>query len=268
MTTVTFRFGQNWQDFSRHLSDARIEVARSALVQLAGNLEGHRFLDIGCGSGLSSLAAYRQGATVVSFDADPDSVACTRDVRQRYGGNSKNWCVLSGSVLDRDFIRGLAQFDVVYAWGVLHHTGDMWRAIENAATAVAENGTLVLALYRKTSLCPLWKIEKRLYSAGGPLVQIPLRTAFKVAFIAGLLATGRNPAAYIRSYKSQRGMSWHHDVHDWLGGTPYESAEPNEVVAFLRALNFDLITMRGHAGSTVGLFGSHCVEYVFRHVGT
>ena len=108
-TRERFKFGRNWQKFLDSLDDSRIAASEEALREMleVSNLEGMTFVDAGSGSGLSSLAAMRLGATrVYSFDFDPDSVACTRELRRRYYPNSTNWVVEEGSVLDEDFLKG------------------------------------------------------------------------------------------------------------------------------------------------------------------
>ncbi len=81
-----FGFGANWARFLRHLDEPRIVAAERSLQQMLGlpSLAGLRFLDAGSGSGLFSLAARRLGAEVHSFDYDPQSVACTRELRRRH----------------------------------------------------------------------------------------------------------------------------------------------------------------------------------------
>ena len=136
-----FEFGKNWASFLRLLNDERIVQAERSLCEMleVSDLKRRSFLDIGSGSGLFSLAARRLGASVYSFDYDSNSVACTRELKQRYFPNDGNWTIQQASVLDEDYVRSLGKFDVVYSWGVLHHTGDMWTALRNAASAV-ENG--------------------------------------------------------------------------------------------------------------------------------
>ena len=107
----------------------------------SSDLLGKTFLDIGSGSGLFSLAARKMGAKVYSFDYDPISVACTVELRSKYFPDESEWIVKEGSVLDRCFLKGLDFFDVVYAYGSLHHTGDMWTALANAASLAKSGGT-------------------------------------------------------------------------------------------------------------------------------
>ncbi len=77
-----FEFGANWNRFLAVLNDERIAQAEESLKRMleVDNLQGKSFLDIGSGSGLFSLAARRLGARVYSFDYDPKSVACTREL--------------------------------------------------------------------------------------------------------------------------------------------------------------------------------------------
>src|SRR5438105_4018862 len=135
-----FTFGENWAAFLAVLDESRIAAAENSLREMleTSDLKNKTFLDIGSGSGLFSLAARRLGATVRSFDYDPASVACTRELKTRYFLKDEDWTVGTGSVLDADYIKALPKFDVVYSWGVLHHTGQMWLALEHAGTLVKE----------------------------------------------------------------------------------------------------------------------------------
>ncbi|MFL5587414.1 MAG: class I SAM-dependent methyltransferase, partial [Ktedonobacteraceae bacterium] len=144
-----FEFGKNWSQFLTTIDEERIRVAELSLKEMLeiGHLQGKSFLDIGSGSGLFSLAARRLGASVHSFDFDPQAVACTSELKKRYFSDDASWTIEEASILDLEYLSSLETFDIVYSWGVLHHTGAMWQALENACSKVAPGGYLFIALY-------------------------------------------------------------------------------------------------------------------------
>jgi 2-polyprenyl-3-methyl-5-hydroxy-6-metoxy-1,4-benzoquinol methylase len=161
---IRFSFGKNWSAFLETLNEERIVEAESSLKSMLGvsTLAGKSFLDIGSGSGLFSLAAKRLGATVHSFDYDADSVACTETLKTRYFPGDLSWTVEQGSILDLKFLERFSPHDVVYSWGVLHHTGQMWNALEQAASLVKPGGALFIALYNDQGLrSKFWWVIKR-----------------------------------------------------------------------------------------------------------
>jgi len=262
-TAPRFAFGANWRDFLAVVDDARIAQAAADLARLVPGdaISGRTFLDIGSGSGLHALAALRLGAARVrAIDFDPDSVAATAALLEQHAARGP-WVAERGNALELSDADGT--FDVVYSWGVLHHTGEMWRAIDRAADRVAPGGVLAIALYRRTPLCWAWGIEKRVYTRSPRVLQGLARGVFKAAYALGLLATGRSPWRYAREYRSRRGMSWHHDVHDWLGGTPYESADPTAVAAHLAGRGFTREAVFNDR-PRLGVFGTGCAEYRFQ----
>ena len=263
-----FAFGENWKSFLVELDAARITEAEKSLQWLLGQerLDGLRFLDIGSGSGLSSLAARRLGALVHSFDFDVDSVECTKLLRDRYFSGDSHWLVEQGSILDRNYLAKLGPFDVVYSWGVLHHTGAMEEAIENASQLVAPGGAFVFALYRKTRLCWLWRLEKRWYVSASPAAQRLACAIYAKLMHLAFVLLGRNYHAYVATYSGNRGMTFNHSVRDWVGGYPYESIRPVEVADELARLGFAHVRSKVQPYST-GLFGSGCDEYVYRRAG-
>lgn len=262
-----FAFGENWCAFAELVTEEHIATAVTSLERLLprDQLEGRRMLDIGCGSGLSMLSALRLGAAhVEGVDIDPSSVRAAKAVLGRFYADGP-WQVEECSVFDlpRKRVHG---YDIVHSWGVLHHTGAMWQAIDAACSLVAPQGLLCIALYRKTPVCRLWKAEKWVYTNAPGWVQALIRGMFKGAFVCGLLVTGRSPRKYFDEYKTARGMDWHHDVHDWLGGYPYESVTPEELSKFLGERGFAVERCFEKRAAAFGLFGSHCDEFVARKV--
>ncbi len=219
-----FRFGENWAEYS-NLVDGRLGAER-----------------------------------VMAIDIDQDSVATTRKLLSNEGGD--NWRAEQMSVFDLPD-RVADRYDVVYSWGVLHHTGAMWRAVESASAMVKPGGLFAVALYERTYLCPVWTQEKRLYRRLPKPGQKLLRGVYLTAWGAGMMVKGHNPWRHLRQ-SIGRGMSVHHDIHDWLGGYPYESTCPAEVVAFMGDRGFEQVRVSPWRTRLLGIFGTGCSEYVFR----
>lgn len=249
-----FAFGENWQKFLNEVSEEKIIDACNSLSAMMSveNLQGKTFLDVGCGSGLFSLAATRLGAKVTSFDYDPQSVACTNELKRRFCTVENEWQVLSGSVLDKEFLHSLGQFDIVYSWGVLHHTGNQMLALFNVDKCVKNDGILFIALYNYQKFASkYWLWIKKTYNKfrflRGPLVIIHLIYPTIPSLIIKLLQGRKYP----------RGMSVRYDLYDWLGGYPFEVSKPEDIFHFYKALNYSLaniVTVGGRMG---------CNEYVF-----
>lgn len=260
-----YAFGENWRRFLQALGPEQIALAERDLRTMlgAGDLKGLSFLDIGSGSGLSSLAARRLGAQVTSFDYDVQSVACTRQLRERYFADDPQWTIAEGSVLDRAYLESLGKFDIVYAWGVLHHTGALWRALDNATIPVADGGRLFVAIYNYQPLwTPLHTALKRAYvTAPRPLagaLAVLLMAFYAARGLVKDLALLRNPLRRYTDYKQSRGMSWWHDCLDWIGGYPFETATPEAVCHFLFERGFHLERMTTCGG------GMGCNQFVLR----
>ncbi|MDP2035629.1 MAG: class I SAM-dependent methyltransferase [Polaromonas sp.] len=251
-----FQFGENWNRFLSVVDEDRIREAEATLRQMLDveSLTDKVFLDIGSGSGLFSLAARRLGAKVYSFDYDPASVACTREMKRRYREGDVDWRIDEGSVLDADYVKGLGQFDIVYSWGVLHHTGNMVEAFANAANALRPGGALFIAIYNDQGVISrYWTLVKKLFN------RVPLSRPFLILLHAPYLLLLRFAVRLLLGrLQLERGMSMWHDMLDWLGGYPFEVAKPEVVLEFFLPRGLELKKLRTCAGRM------GCNEYVFR----
>jgi 2-polyprenyl-3-methyl-5-hydroxy-6-metoxy-1,4-benzoquinol methylase len=258
-----FEFGKNWLDFLNNLSEDRIKNSENSLLSMLEirSLEEMSFLDIGSGSGLSSLVAKRAGAKVHSFDYDINSVECTKELKKRYYNSNTDWKIEQGSILDEQYCKSLGQFDIVYSWGVLHHTGNMYGAMKNSDICLKKGGYLFIAIYNDQRLqSRIWKRIKKTY------VQVSILRPFIILlgyillwmpfFVKDLFKL--NPFKKWREYKKKRGMSPHHDVIDWVGGYPFEVAKPEEIIHYYLKRGYELKRLNT-CGGRLG-----CNEFVFK----
>lgn len=258
MNELRYAFGQNWQHFiEQKLAD---DVVKDSMRHMAGflrckSLQGKTFLDIGCGSGIHSLAALRLGAgLVVSFDYDEDSVSTAQRVRDWAGIPESRWKIFQGSVLDSALMRSVGAFDVVYSWGVLHHTGAMWEAVREAMTPLKPDGEFYIALYSSDIYVDpppeFWIRLKRAYNQANPLTRKLMELKY------ANLQLGAGPLEQVNDY-GNRGMSFWTDVKDWLGGYPMEFASLHQTRAFCESEGaLDLVNLKTGEGCTEYLFAS------------
>ncbi|HVO33860.1 MAG TPA: class I SAM-dependent methyltransferase [Elusimicrobiota bacterium] len=250
-----FKFGRNWKEYLDSVGEQDIQAASQDLSKFLGkgSLRGLSFLDIGCGSGIHSLAARRLGASqIVSLDYDAMAVDCVRSLIER-DGHPESWRAFRWDVLSTAPFPEPAAFDIVYAWGVLHHTGHMWAAIDHSLPRVKPGGLFFLALYNKHWTSPYWKIIKRTYCMSPKWMQniwLELYAAWESTKepIRHRL-TGVSP-------RRARGMKWRQDLRDWLGGYPYEYASAPDVIAFMASRQFTLVRSALNTGTG-------CSEFLF-----
>ena len=252
---IAFNFGENWHAFSQQSLDAdKFNAAVESLGRLLGteNINDRSFLDIGCGSGIFTVAASLLGAKkVIGIDISKESIAASTVNKDKYA--PQNDIVFSHMSIFDDDIFAYGTFDVVYSWGVLHHTGDMDSAITRASRCVADGGLFVIAIYNKHWSSSTWKQIKRLYNVMPKVIQrVMIWLFYIVIMLAKCIVTRKNPFA-----KKRRGMSFYYDVVDWVGGYPYEYAAKEEVVGKMKKKGFTLLTFTKPAVPT------GCNEFVF-----
>lgn len=265
---MRYEFGRNWSEFiEKNFNEERITAAQQHLLGFLklDSLKGRTVIDIGCGSGLHSLAAHRAGAErILSFDYDDNSVSTTGKLRE-FAGSPNNWTVMQGSVLEREFMQTLGQFDIAYSWGVLHHTGEMWKAIENARLTMKDDGVFYIALYTTDVYTDpssdYWLAVKRRYNQAGPLERRWMEWGYAMRFtILPALRTGSNPFPQLLGYSQPRGMTYWTDVRDWLGGYPMEFAGIAETKRFCAdKLGLELLNINAGEANT---------EYLFRRTAS
>lgn len=264
----TFDFGENWKNFIVHVDEKAVERALQSLKNglKVESLQGKTFLDVGCGSGLFSLAATKLNADAVySFDYSAKSVEATKALKNRYYPDNSHWIITQGSILDDGFVRHLGSFDIVYAWGVLHHTGNMWQALKEVIPLVREKGQLYIAIYNdqgRTSA--LWRFIKIVYNhLPGFFKKIYIlmfMLLFELKYALCALLSVKSPFYRLRE-ADNRGMNIYHDWVDWLGGYPFEVAKPDEMFDFFHKAGFQLEYLKTVGGG----LGNN--EYVFRKTG-
>lgn len=260
-----FAFGKNWENFATKVTPERLALASSSLSKLIkqNEIRNATVLDVGSGSGIHAASFLNLGAShVTAIDYDQNSVRATQRLLENY--DNARYKVYQADILELSTMPS-TKFDIVYSWGVLHHTGDMVTAIKNTCSFVKPGGILVIALYRKTPLCGFWRMEKRFYSRAPKFLQALILRMYTFVFTVALFARSHQSlASYKKSYKLRRGMDLEIDFHDWLGGFPYESISPSEYVSLLETDFIPIRTFVQRAG--FGILGSGCDEFVHKRV--
>jgi 2-polyprenyl-6-hydroxyphenyl methylase/3-demethylubiquinone-9 3-methyltransferase len=189
-------------------------------------------------------------------------------LKRRFFPDDNNWKVDQGNVLDTTYLNSLGQFDIVYSWGVLHHTGNMWQALENVVPLVWDGGKLFISIYNDQGpLSQFWKSVKNVYNCSSKpnkiLIILLFGAFFETRSAIMRILRWKNPLPfkYWKEKKKSRGMSVWYDLVDWVGGYPFEVAKPEEIFDFYRKRGFVLIKLKTCGG------GLGCNEFVFVRKG-
>ena len=246
-----FEFGKNWKNFLNTITVNNIKLAKKDLLNFTNlkNFNKKTFIDIGCGSGLSSLAAKKLGAKVYSFDSDPISIKCTKYLKSISYKNDNNWTIKRQSILNNNKIKKLKKFDIVYSWGVLHHTGNLFLALENTAALCKKGGILYLALYNdQGKKSNRWKMIKKIYTKNNIIIKKIIELAFSPFFLLKpFIKTLFEKDKILR----RRGMNNYIDYIDWIGGYPFEVSKPEEIFQFFFKKKFQLQKLKTCGGGHV-----------------
>jgi len=267
----SFSFGINWKNFLKSkFDDDRLAIAKKELLDFLGvsNLQSQTFVDIGCGSGIHSLAALQAGvSSLYSFDYDIESVNATKRLHEREG-RPVHWTVTHGSILDDTFVASVPRADIVYSWGVLHHTGQMWPAIKSASTMVKDGGLFFIAIYTKWTGSDDALRLKIKYNKSSWLGKRYMELCLMRDGVPGISYMVKDFRHFreriaakinlIRNYRQYRGMSFYYDIVDWLGGYPYEDATVEEIVWFCeKHCGLKVVKVQAEGGNI-------CSSYLFR----
>ena len=259
-----FKFGKNWQSYLKHLNQEKINNSKDSILKFLNKktLKGKTFIDVGSGSGLSSLSARLLGAKVHSFDFDTESVASTQYLKEKYFKDDNSWTVEQGSAIDSEYMKQLSTYDIVYSWGVLHHTGNMQRGLELVEKIVKPNGGLLyLALYNDQGFSSkAWTLVKKTYVKSPFVLKqlIILLSYFRIWGPPTIKDFIRiKPFDTWRKRKLDRGMSPHYDLIDWIGGYPFEVSTPEEIIHYYVDKGYNLLRLKTCKG------GKGCNEYLF-----
>jgi hypothetical protein len=242
---MQFDFGKNWEKFSKTaLNEHKVKQARDDFVGLFKDIElkNKSFIDIGFGQGLSLLTATALGAVTTGIDINPLSEGILRKNAKYFPEvDVSKIKIYTGSVLDTSLLENIThsgknEFDVVHSWGVLHHTGNLYKSIQLTCNMVQKQGYYIIAIYNKHWSSRIWLWIKWFYNYSPVfLKKFFIYFCYPVIWVAKFLVTGKNPK------KQQRGMDFFYDIIDWVGGYPYEYASKEQIKKFVESQGFKLL---------------------------
>ena len=252
---VIFSFGRNWLDFVNHsLDDRKMEIAYHFLLKY--------------------------------LPADEYGIQAAETVKQKFSSlipEHARWNIFRGSILDDALVNSMKEKgDIVYSWGVLHHTGSMYEALKNAMTFVNPQGYLIIAIYNKAPYSGLWVKCKKIYNKSPRFLKLLyVYATVLLIYLERLLLSVKAAASGeqrpdCKGNDDYRGMSLFYNIIDWLGGFPYEYASFDEIKNFVENEGFELVKApvkwpspsKEEYKSSIRFLGRFFYSYVSSYTGT
>ena len=181
-TVDSFGFQWNWNSQMRSEADLEWRVARRFQVD-PRSFRGKLALDAGAGAGDQSRWLIRQGARVVSIDLSSAIDAVARKLRAE-----PNWVGVQGDITVLPFAS--EQFQCVYCEGVIQHTRDSARTVQELSRVTRPGGMLLATHYGKSTR---WLGRMRSFVMGAARNRLSHWDRYKLLLLTGTFAA----AAYI-----------------------------------------------------------------------
>lgn len=162
------------------------------------DLKDKKVLEVGCGAGGTAALFSLKGAKITAIDISERAVQLTRKRFSLYG--------LGGDVLlgDAENVKfGDGEFDLVWAWGVIHHTAQTQRAVNEIYRVLKPGGEAKVMVYHKNSF-RYWVLGGLYYGVvKGKLLRMSLDEVNK-SFTDGYIARHFTKRDVVRAFSSFR----------------------------------------------------------------
>tara|TARA_B100001063_G_C16709692_1_gene527317 strand:+ start:122 stop:1153 length:1032 start_codon:yes stop_codon:yes gene_type:complete len=153
-------YGKLWKERFLDFSLDQTKFLKKLLNKLdfdIKKIKGKKILDMGCGSGRFTSAFAKLGAKkVYGVDLGSDGISVAKKLTKKF--NIKNATFKNASVLNMPFKNNY--FDFVFCKGVLHHTGNLKRGLDEFIRMIKINGYGYLYLYGRGGI--FWYSRKKM----------------------------------------------------------------------------------------------------------
>ena len=194
------------------------------------DIEGKSVLDAGCGTGIFSIIFARNGAaSVLGIDISEGSLETAKALKTKF--DLENASFQKQDMLDLPFAD--ESFDIVWAWGTVHHTTDPFKAMSELIRVLRAEGSILLAVYTRTRVTFLHEIIRK------ALVRTPRKT-WKA--LSKILALVLSPVVYFfkKREKSRKGEKLEELIMDWYFVPIRHYYYPEEIKVFLEEQGFTI----------------------------